>query len=155
MTFDKCTKTIFMCHCETSNIWTHLITALYFLYQTVFLISSIFEFEILENKNPYREIKSKEYLILQLLAAITTVCTMTISGIFHSYNAISEEVTKKCLRMDFFGIAIQMFILTTSHVYSASYAFPIVRWKLLGILILIAIINTILQSMPGFAKIEY
>ena len=31
MTLGKATKTVVMCHCETMNIWTHLITALYFV----------------------------------------------------------------------------------------------------------------------------
>ena len=31
MTFGKATKTMVMCHCETMNIWTHLIPAFYFM----------------------------------------------------------------------------------------------------------------------------
>ena len=30
-----CTKSMFTCHCETTNIWTHLLPALYFLAQLI------------------------------------------------------------------------------------------------------------------------
>jgi len=32
MDMKMCSKSIFMCHCETANIWTHLLTTIYFLY---------------------------------------------------------------------------------------------------------------------------
>ena len=41
MTIGKCTKTIFMCHCETGNIWTHLLAALYFVVHLILLIIRI------------------------------------------------------------------------------------------------------------------
>ena len=38
MTVTKCTKSIFMCHCETGNIWTHMGAALYFAIQLILII---------------------------------------------------------------------------------------------------------------------
>ena len=38
MTLAKCTKTIVMCHCETGNIWSHLIAAIYFMFQLMLLL---------------------------------------------------------------------------------------------------------------------
>jgi len=31
MTMNKCTRSVFMMHCETTNIWTHLLATLYFI----------------------------------------------------------------------------------------------------------------------------
>ena len=31
MTWGMCSKTMFMCHCETSNIYSHFLPALYFI----------------------------------------------------------------------------------------------------------------------------
>ena len=35
MTWTLCSKTLFMCHCETGNVWTHLLSALYFIFELV------------------------------------------------------------------------------------------------------------------------
>jgi len=37
MTFEKCTKSIFMLHNETFNIWSHLLCAFFYLYQLLLL----------------------------------------------------------------------------------------------------------------------
>ena len=38
MTFGMCTKTLVMCHCETGNVWSHLLSAIYFIYQLVLVV---------------------------------------------------------------------------------------------------------------------
>ena len=38
MTFGMCTKTLVMCHCETGNVWSHLLSAVYFIYQLVLVV---------------------------------------------------------------------------------------------------------------------
>ena len=38
MNVGKCTKTLFMCHCETGNIWTHAISSVYFIYHLIMII---------------------------------------------------------------------------------------------------------------------
>lgn len=38
MTWSKCSSTVCMVHCETFNIWTHLLASLYFIYQLIVLL---------------------------------------------------------------------------------------------------------------------
>lgn len=38
MTIGLATKTVLMCHCETLNIWTHFLPALYFTAQLVLIL---------------------------------------------------------------------------------------------------------------------
>jgi len=42
MNMKMCSKSIFMCHCETSNIWTHLLTTIYFVYHLTLMICRYF-----------------------------------------------------------------------------------------------------------------
>ena len=40
MTACMCLKTMFMCHCESGSVWTHLLSALYFVYHFTMIIHS-------------------------------------------------------------------------------------------------------------------
>jgi len=40
MTIGMCTKSLFMCHCETGSVWTHLLSGVYFIYHLILLIHS-------------------------------------------------------------------------------------------------------------------
>lgn len=45
MTFGKCTKTLVMCHCETGNIWSHLLAGIYFAVHLMLLIARAIEID--------------------------------------------------------------------------------------------------------------
>ena len=74
MTFDMCSKTLLMCHCETGNVWSHLLSAIYFIYQLVLII---------KGTGPYSEFGTEESRILQIIGCSAIIFTMTASSIYH------------------------------------------------------------------------
>lgn len=48
MSIKLCAKTLFMCHCETGNVWSHLLSALYFIYQLLKIVTRMKPFDQLE-----------------------------------------------------------------------------------------------------------
>jgi len=50
MTICKCSKTLFMTHCETGNVWTHLLSGLYFCYHLALLINNEYPYTKFETE---------------------------------------------------------------------------------------------------------
>merc|ERR1712176_1735943 len=102
-----CTKTIFMSHCETGNIWTHLLPALYFLYHLLLLNGyciindndydddnniddDIIQIRTLYyNNDYYSNMKNTTSKRIQMMACLAILFTMTSSTNYHVYSAIS------------------------------------------------------------------
>jgi adiponectin receptor len=74
MTWGMCSKTLFMCHCETGNVWTHLLSAFYFMYQLMLLINK---------QGVYSEFETEESRIIQIIGCASIVFTMTASSFYH------------------------------------------------------------------------
>ena len=67
MTTEMCSKSIFMCHCETANIWTHLLTTLYFGWYLTLLTIRVYDFnnnQMTLSNNIFNELTCNEHLIL-------------------------------------------------------------------------------------------
>ena len=80
---------------------------------------------------------------------------MFLSTFYHTYSAINDDITKKCLRADLFGIGIQIFILMTCYIHCGFYSAPEVRYNIIKGLSYLLLILMIIQMNPDFAKIEY
>ena len=90
MTFTKCTKTIVMCHCETGNIWSHLIAAIYFVVHLSLLIARAIEIDtgkadIIENNSDKLKIDG-DGKVKQNSPNNSTITT----GSTNSYNPYSK-----------------------------------------------------------------
>ena len=86
-----CCKSIFMYHCETSNIWTHLLTTIYFWYHLILLMCRYFRIPL--QNNQYNKLYIDEYLLIQMLAASGIIFATGISTFYHTFSCINDDIT--------------------------------------------------------------
>jgi len=82
MTLGKCTSTLLMCHCESGNIWTHLIPGLYFIAHLV-MASFPKSFDL------YSDFKDQQTLNLLRIGCFSIIFCLIASSMYHLYNAVS------------------------------------------------------------------
>lgn len=146
MDFVKCTKTLTMCHCETANIWTHLIGALYFAYHIYILRDP-------SNSETYKVLASHDSLILllQLLAACPLTC-FVLSTLYHTYSCISPAWTEFFYRGDLFGISFTIFGSCIVIVWGAFYAYSTIRNWIVCVMGLVFSLNFVFMLTPCYSR---
>lgn len=123
MTYSMCSKTLIKCHCETGNIWSHLLSALYFMYHLILLLNVKTSSEQKESShNPYSKFKTNDSKITQIIGCLAIIFTMTASSFYHLFNAMSKYHNDLFLKIDMMGIGIMIFSLTLVLVSAGFYA---------------------------------
>lgn len=103
-----------MIHNETMNIWTHLLSALYFIYHLVLILCGY---------KMYSSLKFKSSYALLAIGNCSSVCCLVFSSIYHSFNVISPDIYKFLLKLDLFGICIMIFTLSITITFSGFHNF--------------------------------
>ena len=155
-----CSKTMFMCHCETTNIYSHFIPALYFLFQFLQTLQALSYFQSPEPKlkfdnifnNPYKQLRNKESFYLLLIGSGTIVLTFLSSTIFHLYNCLNEKYYSMLLRIDLFGIALMIFTLCITAVYVGFHNHVPLRASIITVMLSIFFLNSILAMTPCYTQ---
>lgn len=83
MNWCLCSSTLFMIHCETFNVWTHLLSAIYFAWQLVLVAMSFGQKQDLTSGNLFVHLATEENKIIQFIAGSSILFTMTASAFYH------------------------------------------------------------------------
>jgi predicted membrane channel-forming protein YqfA (hemolysin III family) len=175
MTVKKCTKTIFMCHCETGNIWTHIAASIYFLVHLILILVRYIELvtshqteidgklndpsvqdlkkengNYKNNLNPYTAYNTTGSLVSQGIGALSIIFTFTASWIYHAYSALSQKWAIKLLRVDLIGIAVMIFTMNLVSVYIGFHAHSLARNTVMIAMFSIAACNLFVQMTPCY-----
>jgi len=105
----KCTKSLFMLHNETFNVWSHLVCGMYYLYQLA---------QIALYVGPYRDLIMRESLLIQTFACLACIFCMLSSSVYHLYNSLSREKYNQLLKLDLIGIGLKINGLALSLIYT-------------------------------------
>jgi len=117
LSFPNCWKSLFRCHNETINIWSHLIGLFYFIY---LMFQSVFFSDL------HSGISTKLVLVVFLISA--QVCFLG-SSVYHLFNCHSEEVLMKVTRFDYSGISLLISGSFFPPIFFAFYCHPF--WQIL------------------------
>lgn len=142
MTWGMCTSTLVKCHCETGNIWTHLLSAFYFVIQMALLVNKV---------GPYDQFATEESRIVQIIGCFSIIVTMTASSFYHLYNAMSQYYDTLFLRIDLIGIGVMIFTMTLTLVYSGYYAHHMARNNIMCIMFFIFVCQMTVQMFPCYS----
>lgn len=150
MTFVKCTRTMAQCHCETGNIWTHFVVAIYFIYH----LCLIFNHGI-SPENPYNRFKEEESLTSLKIGCSSIIFCLLASAGYHLYSALGQYWSDLLLRIDLVGIGVMIFTLTLTSVYTAFYNHTTARDGAMATMVLICLCNFVVQMTPCYARDEF
>ena len=73
------------------------------------------------------------------------------STFYHLYSALGEEMAAILLRIDLIGISIMIFVLTMTAVHAGYYSASDDRTKILGLMVIMALLNATMQLTPCYA----
>lgn len=114
--YKACFWSIFRWHAETTNIWSHILAFLFYLYCLVdFVCLSDPVFGTNYEWNLY---------VLHLLCSCAC---FSLSFLYHMFHCHSYPVKCKCLKMDLQGIAITVFGVYLSYIYYSMYCEPFLQ----------------------------
>ncbi|KAF2648621.1 hypothetical protein K491DRAFT_612403 [Lophiostoma macrostomum CBS 122681] len=99
---DECIRSLFYSHNETVNAWSHLLPALVHSVVLATEIVSIVGWESGKN-NDHGAVS----IMVQLYEVSVIVC-LTLSSMYHVFNAYSEPVARAVLKLDYLGIVVNV-----------------------------------------------
>lgn len=140
-----CIKTLFRVHCETGNIWTHLIGALVFL-------SLFFHYLLKDNIEFVSPLEEKSIGLIFFCCAF--MC-LSFSTSFHLFGCHSFNVCLLCGRLDYAGIAV---LITGSYlpwVYYNFYCESTTKLAYMSIIICFGIMCACISFAKSFQRPEY
>ena len=143
MTMRKATASIFMMHCETSNIWTHLLATIYFIVNLCMILAAAGE---------WAEQTSAQSKVLSVVSCSSVILCMTISSAFHTYNCMSASWADRLLRADFMSIGLNCITQGTCILFLAYSQWPFYRNLICISLGVIEVVLLAINMMPRFTK---
>ena len=109
------------------------------------ILDSLFTDKTDENSmNPYKRLYKIENKLIQMTCALTTIFTMTASATYHTFNCISDEYARLCLRIDLVGIGIMIFSNTLILVHAGYQAYKDIRNEIMGSMLVLFFCNSCL-----------
>jgi len=112
-TFNHCIHSLFQLHNETVNAWSHLLGALYWLYQLYYVPFWL----SMEGAN-------KTTIFLTWFFVLGCFASTIFSFLFHQFNCINVHCHDKLRALDFAGITISIWGISLPVLYSSFYCYP-------------------------------
>lgn len=109
--FAYCFRSMLYWHCETGNIWSHLIGALLCIGLTIYFVTA-------PSDKFIASFEEKHLITLFLISAI--VCLL-FSTLYHTLSCHSERILRLFGRLDFSGIALLIMGSFVPWVYYSFY----------------------------------
>eukprot|EP01129_Flabellula_baltica_P016165 TRINITY_DN8488_c0_g1_i1.p1 TRINITY_DN8488_c0_g1~~TRINITY_DN8488_c0_g1_i1.p1 ORF type:complete len:282 (+),score=20.93 TRINITY_DN8488_c0_g1_i1:1225-2070(+) len=137
-----CLRSIITLHNETINIWTHLLTAIYFMY---LLAYDIYE---LHHTEDYTDV-----MMISMSALACVICFLC-STVYHTFRCYSEGACQCLLSVDISGIIAMISSTTVVGVYFGFECYPDYQMIYIVIIVLVGmfIVGSILFPQI-FAKL--
>ena len=144
----SCAKTAFCIHCETLNIWTHGIPAIYFLFQAFQIIYAI----NFPDKNDvlFNQLQTLESKVVLLIGCSSMIFCMTSSTCYHLFTAINQKLADHLLRIDLVGISVMIFVCTLTSVRTGFYSDPTARDGIMIMMMSLFIGNALISATPCY-----
>jgi predicted membrane channel-forming protein YqfA (hemolysin III family) len=101
-----------MIHNETFNIWTHLLSCIYFIYQLYLLVTA---------GKHYGELEMGRSFFIMSVSVLPAIFCMGTSTLYHLYNVLGPKEYELLLRLDLIGIGLMIFSLAIGLIYTALY----------------------------------
>ena len=136
-------KSIFTLHNETFNIWTHLIGSLLFIGIGI---------------NCYINDVIRGYWgdkVAMGVFLLTVIFCFTSSFVMHTFYPISESVTGKLMRLDYFGISLLILGSYGPFIYYAFYCQQQIQWAYYLVINVLGLTSIIFTCLPFFHRREF
>ncbi|TNV76693.1 hypothetical protein FGO68_gene1561 [Halteria grandinella] len=135
MTVGKCSKSLFMLHNETFNVWTHLLCGLYYIYHSEFKLQSSY--------------------IVMVVGSMACITCMVFSAIYHLYNSVNRDWYNTLLKFDLIGIGFKITGLAITLIYTGFHNFPNIGNPLAILLLLMMFSNLGFSLTPCYMDDKY
>jgi adiponectin receptor len=143
--FAYCFRSMLYWHCETGNIWSHLIGALLCIGLTIYFVTA-------PSDKFIASFEEKHLITLFLISAI--VCLL-FSTLYHTLACHSERILRLFGRLDFSGIALLIMGSFVPWVYYSFYCTSQPRAVYLITISVLGIAAIVFSQWDRFAKPEY
>lgn len=110
--FRDCFWSLFYLHNESVNIWSHLLPACFYLVSLLGLDFWTFHSGI--------KVPTADSAIFQMYIACIVGCLL-LSATYHCTNSHSEQISRKTLKLDYFGILLSIIGTNVSATYFGLY----------------------------------
>lgn len=110
--FRDCFWSLFYLHNESVNIWSHLLPACFYLMSLLGLDFWTFHNGI--------KVPTADSAIFQMYIACIVGCLL-LSATYHCTNSHSEQISRKTLKLDYFGILLSIIGTNVSATYFGLY----------------------------------
>lgn len=136
-------KSIFKCHNETVNIWTHLVGSLVFIFLLLYTnISGLVVYPL------------EDSIAINVYLLSITAC-FSFSTIMHTFYPMSNKCCKNLCRLDYIGISLFILGSYGPFIHFAFYCNNILRWTYYILINLIGLICIVLTFIPTFHKSKF
>lgn len=138
-------KSICSCHNETTNIWSHLLGAFFFLYVC---------FVQFPNKDLFKNNTFADNAVIYLFLIASIKCLLS-STFWHTFNGTANlYLRKKFACIDYTGITVLITASIITTEYAALYYFPILQVGLISFSMICGIIGFFFNWSSHFDRPE-
>ena len=116
--FRGCFLSLFYLHNEFVNVWSHLLPAIAYLVSLAKLDVYIFDSGF--------TVPATDMFVFQLCIICTAFCLL-LSAIYHCTSSHSEQISRYFLKLDYFGILINVVGNNASAAYFGFYGHPFIQ----------------------------
>ena len=145
-------KSMFKKHCETTNIWSHLIALAYFC--VLFGLMLVKPENNPNSRNPFKAYSTSTSAVLSRIGCGSIMFCMGVSAFYHTFNPMSKAWNETLLRLDLVFVGLMILTLTNCLTFVAYNKYPTIRLVACIVLLVIQVILFVINMLPKFSEKE-
>ena len=141
-----CMASLFKQHCETTNIWSHVLALVYFA--ILFCLMLVKPESNPDSKNPFKAYSTSTSAWLSRIGCISIMLCMGVSAFYHTFNPMSKAWNETLLRFDLIFVGFMILTLTNCLTYVAYSKYPTARLVACVLLGVVQVILFVFNIVP-------
>jgi predicted membrane channel-forming protein YqfA (hemolysin III family) len=147
-----CVASLFKQHCETTNIWSHILAFIYFC--VLFCLMLARPDGDPDSQNPFKAYKTTTSAWLSRIGCISIILCMGVSAFYHTFNSMSKDWNETLLRFDLVFVGLMILTLTNCLTFVAYSNYPTARLVACILLGVVQVLLFAINMIPQFSAKE-
>lgn len=149
MEMSMCMKSMFKGHCETTNIWSHIIALVYF--GVLFGLMLVDQENNPDSRNPFKAYSTYTSSVLSRIGCASIMLCMGVSAFYHTFNSMSKSWNETLLRFDLVFVGLMILTLSNCICFVAYSKYPTIRLVVCIVLLVIQVTLFVINMLPKFS----
>jgi predicted membrane channel-forming protein YqfA (hemolysin III family) len=152
MRMGMCVASLVEQHCETTNIWSHVLALVYF--GVLFCLMLARPDGDPDSRNPFKAYSTSTSAWLSRIGCVSIMLCMGVSAFYHTFSPMSKRWNEALLRFDLVFVGFMVLTLTNCLAFVAYSKYPVARLVACVLLGVVQVVLFAFNMVPQFSAKE-